>query len=203
MKIQHAVILFCLSALFAHSVSAMAGDGSVAFDLHYDSGAVALNEIKLLEREPPDFFLEPEEGYKAEISAFNGSMLYSRKFDFALWAYDNPQVLTETDELLILPYYNYMEEFRLYDSDGELVLTADISEYAVCNQNSVCNPEYGETEKTCAEDCTGAVEKPVEELPEKREKLPALKKEHIIIAALLIILIAAALLAFRAKKKGQ
>lgn len=213
MNIQHAIILVCLAAFSLSGVSAMAGDGSLAVDMHYDNGKVSLNELRLLEREPPDFFHEPEEGFTAKILAFNGSMLYSRKFEFSLWAYDNPQVLAETDELLILPYYNHMEEFRLYDSDGKLMLSADLSEYAICNQNGMCNPDYGETEKTCAEDCREGMpveeERPAEKAPaeeegeEKAEEKPRVSADYILIGILGFVLVVIILLSVRAKKRQQ
>jgi len=201
-----------LAFTFILSVSVAAAAGSFSIGLHYDNGVVAPGAVQLLEREPPDFFHEPEEGYAARIIAFNGSELYSRGFDFGLWAYDNPEVLVVADVQLILPSFNNMNELHITDNEGRLIAAVDLSEYAVCNQNKVCNADYGETAATCPEDCIKAETQPAEEtLPEQakektvaEEKPAALKKDYILIGALIavFVIIIALVLAVR-KKQAQ
>lgn len=202
-----------LAFAFILSVSVAAAAGSFSIGLHYDNGDVAPGAVQLLEREPPDFFHEPEEGYVARIIAFNGSELYSRGFDFGLWAYDNPEVLLVVDAQLILPSFNNMNELHITDNKGGIIAAVDLSEYAVCNQNNVCNADYGETAATCSEDCIKAETEPAEKtVPEQakektvaEEKPSALNNDYLIIGtfALVFVIIIIALLASRKKQAPQ
>ena len=72
------------------------------------------------------------------------------------------------DVQLILPSFNIMNELHLIDETGKLISTVDLSRYAVCNQNGICNSDYGETLKTCEEDCRAGV--PVGEEKPSAEK---------------------------------
>ncbi|MEK6863686.1 MAG: hypothetical protein AABX27_00160 [Nanoarchaeota archaeon] len=216
MKAPTGIIIVAFALILSASLAAALSSFSIS--LHYDKGNVAPGEVQLLEREPPDFFHEPEEGYTAKVIAFNGSELYSRNFDFGLWAYDNPGVLDVADVQLILPSFNIMNELHLIDETGKLISTVDLSRYAVCNQNGICNSDYGETLKTCEEDCRAGMpvgeekpsaekqvgEAPAEE-PVQEEKPAVFNKDYLLIGALALVfvIIVIALLVSRKKQAPQ
>ncbi|MDI6737356.1 MAG: hypothetical protein QME12_02450 [Nanoarchaeota archaeon] len=203
-------------ALFLAVIPICFANGSMSFLLHYDNGDVSLKEIELLERSPPDFISQPDEGFAAGIASFNGSVQYARRFEFPLKDYDSIYTLDKLDYALIVPYFNSGRYFYLFDNDGKQIIKADLEEYAICNQNGICNPDYGETEITCREDCK--VGMPVEEEkaevpaePAAEEELAeenksALSNEYLVIgalAAVLLIIIIAIVLASRKKQAPQ
>ncbi len=203
-RLTFAIVLTAM--LLLTPIIAYASRGSVELLLHYNNGEVTLSNIQLLERDAPNRFFQPFEAYTARIVAFNGSELYSRAFDFPLWEYDSTEILDEVDFQLIAPYFNYMREFELYGKQGELILTADLSEYAVCNQNRVCNKDYGETKETCADDCTYKEIMPTEtEAPAEKAAVekPSLKAEYIAIAALALVLAVIIMVILKQQKKRQ
>lgn len=208
--------LFAAFVLFLAVIPICFANGSMSFLLHYDNGEVALREIELLERSPPDFILQPEQGFAAGIASFNGSVLFARRFEFPLKDYDSIYTLDKVDYALIVPYFNTGQYFYVFDKDIKQIIKADISEYAVCNQNGVCNPEYGETLQTCEEDCRAGMpveeekpsaEKEVEEVTAEEtiqeEKPAAFSKDYWIIGVLVFVIIIIALLVSRKKQAPQ
>lgn len=210
--------LIILILVFLAAIPFCYANGSMSFLLHYDKGDVSLGEINLLERSPPDFITQPEEGFAAGITAFNGSVIFARRFEFPLKDYDSIYTLDKADYALIVPYFNIGQYFYIFDKGKKQIIKADISEYAVCNQNGVCNPDYGETLQTCEEDCRAgmpveeeksSVEKADEETtaeePAQEEKPTAFSKDYLLIGALALvfIIIIIALLASRKKQAPQ
>ena len=188
----------------------------MSFLLHYDQGDVSLGEIDLLERSPPDFIAQPENGFAAGILSFNGTPLFARRFEFPLKDYDSIYTLDNVDYALIVPYFNTGQYFFVFDKDLKQIIKADISEYAVCNQNGICNTGYGETLQTCEEDCRAGMPVEEEKLPEKIEAVSseeptaaeepsALNKDYLIIGALALvfIIIVIAMLVSRKKQAPQ
>jgi len=151
-KIAILVLVFMvISAYFV-----FADEGIVfAFELLYkEDGQLILENIELISGNPPDYLLQPEEGdfHIAKVVGFDGKELFSVNFSTELWSYDFGRV-SERPILLILPYFRNAKEANFYDVNGRLVLKVDLSEYAVCNQNGVCNPGIKEDTETCPEDC--------------------------------------------------
>ncbi|MFH1066121.1 MAG: hypothetical protein V1734_06450 [Nanoarchaeota archaeon] len=101
----------------------------------------------------PDHKLQPEEGFSARVYGHDGLEAYSFKFPVEFWFYDNPTILSEKPVLIIFPYYRNIKEAKIYDKQDKLQLTVDLSEFATCNQNGVCNPNIGEDNELCAVDC--------------------------------------------------
>jgi hypothetical protein len=52
---------------------------------------------------------------------------------------------------LTLPYYPNAKYVEIFNDKGEKQLTIDVSKFAVCNENGIC--EKGEDEKVCPQDC--------------------------------------------------
>ena len=79
-------------------------------------------------------------GYHADVVSFSGEVLYSVIFQFE-----------DSSLLLVITYFTNGELIKIYDSNNNLVLTVDVSQYAQCNENGICDP--GEDAGNCAVDC--------------------------------------------------
>ncbi|MDD4878701.1 MAG: hypothetical protein PHO02_06755 [Candidatus Nanoarchaeia archaeon] len=164
-----------------------------------DTGETTLESIDLVEGYP-DHKLQPEEGFTAKVYGFDGTELYSFKFPVEFWFYDNPTVLTETYPLIIFPHYRNIREAKIYDKKDNLQLTIDLSDYATCNQNGVCNPDIGEDNEYCPSDCKAGEAEELEaeqaaQVPEDMRVVGPGEKPFVSTTTWLIILLAVVLVA--------
>jgi len=104
--------------------------------LHYNKGDITQEEITLLEGDTPDNsledFIDPKNAYTAKVLSFENQALYISKFEIELAVFDLEDVdeLEETYVNLILPYFLSGKSIEIYNPDGELKLSIDISQYA-------------------------------------------------------------------------
>ena len=138
--------------------------------LNYDSGAVTLNNLILT----VGIFNEPvvsEGNYSLEILSFDGSILYSEKFDFDFrifstalpeWFDENGTqiyfptqeetrtILNQTTKELIIPYFSNAKTINVYHQT-EKILEIPVAHFAnVCGDN-ICQPH--ESYESCKLDC--------------------------------------------------
>jgi len=154
MKLFALIAALAMLCSFAIAAENMRSDKiGVAIEmLIKNTSETALENIELVEGYP-DHKLQPEEGYTAKVFGFDDKEEYSFKFPVEFWFYDNPTVLSEKPVLIIFPHYRNIKEAKIYDKKNKLQLTVDLSEFATCNQNRVCNPNIGEDNELCAADC--------------------------------------------------
>ena len=159
----------------------------------------------------PDHKLQPDEGFTAKVYGYDGAEAYSFKFPVEFWFYDNPTILSEKPVLIIFPYYRNIKEAKIYDKTDKLQLTIDLSEFATCNQNGVCNPVIGEDNTLCAVDCKAgeaeaisAEEKILAEQPAAEEPASAgVSTTTWLIIVLAVILVAIIMGLIKSNKKPQ
>lgn len=115
-------------------------------DLNYDNGQISINDVITKAGYAPDRKLQPEQGYKLEITKGN-EVLYSFKFEIPLKI--NTDVIEEKGEIsggivilektnfaLVVPYYKDAEHIKIYDNkDNEVVSTTVVP--ALGKRNSV------------------------------------------------------------------
>lgn len=145
------VLLLCSFAIAAEDMKSRQIGVAVEM-LIKNTSETTLEGIDLVEGYP-DHKLQPEEGFSARVYGYDGLEAYSFKFSVEFWFYDNPTVLDEKPVLIIFPYYRNIKEAKIYDKENNLQLTVDLSEFATCNQNGVCNPDIGEDNELCSADC--------------------------------------------------
>lgn len=157
-----------------------------------------------------DHKIQPKEGFTAKIYGFDGKEVYSFKFPVEFWFYDNPTILSEKPVLIIFPYYRNIKEAKIYDKKNVLRLTVDLSEFATCNQNGVCNPDIGEDNKLCPADCKAGdaeaiqAEQPAEEAAKVvPESAKGISTTTWIIIALAVVLVAIVIGLIKSGKKQQ
>ena len=154
---QIALFAFFMLVLGAFAIAAedmKSGQIGVAVEmLVKDTFETTLEGTPELVEGYPDHKLQPEDGFAAKIYGYDGAEIYSFKFPVEFWFYDNPTVLTELPVLIIFPYYRNIKEAKIYDKNGSLRLTVDLSAYATCNQNGICNADIGEDAELCSADC--------------------------------------------------
>lgn len=121
---------------------------SYALGIHYNNGNLSLSDIELVEGNGPDRLNQPESGYTLSVISFGGEKIHSFRFEInpvvleamrPEWFDENgtqiyfpkasPQA-TETDEMIIVPYYHDAKEIRIEDEKGRPALLVDVSPYA-------------------------------------------------------------------------
>jgi len=167
-KINILMPTFAMMLLLATSVYAV--DVSYSFTLKYKDGKLNLTSIGLLDGTAPDRLNQPEVGYTLKVVSFKNEVLYSFKFsiDTTILSAADPswfdeegnqiyipnetqKTINETSINLIFPYFKNAKTVDIFDQNNTLVLSIDISKYATCNTNGVC--DHNENYNICPEDC--------------------------------------------------
>ncbi|MDI6737355.1 MAG: hypothetical protein QME12_02445 [Nanoarchaeota archaeon] len=212
-------LILAMCALMLCSLAIAAGDmkskkiGVAIEMLIKNTSETTLEGIPELVEGYPDHKLQPEEGFTAKVYGYDGLEAYSFKFPVEFWFYDNPTILSEKPVLIIFPYYRNIKEAKIYDKKDVLRLTVDLSVFATCNQNGVCNPNIGEDNELCPADCKAgeaearAAEKGAEEPSEEglvsEEPAKGVSTTTWLIVLLAVILIAIVIGLIKSGKNKQ
>ncbi len=152
------IFVFLISILLIPS--ALADSLSYSAAIHYRNWQFELKNIILTEAASAP---KSEVGeYTAKIISFKNDVLFETKFNINLVKFYGlpvsketailpPEELAETTIDLLLPYYPNAKTLQILKNDAVL-LEADLSNFATCNENNVCDKL--ETIETCPKDCT-------------------------------------------------
>jgi hypothetical protein len=209
-------ILLAVGVLFLCSFAMAAEDmkskeiGVAVEMLIKNTSETTLEGVPELVQGYPDHIIQPKDGFTAKVYGFDNKELYNFKFAVEFWFYDNPTILSEKPVLIIFPYYRNIKEAKIYDKQDKLQLTVDLSEFATCNQNGVCNPVIGEDNEYCAVDCKAgeaetivAEEKTAAEQPAAEEPANGVSTTTWLIIVLAVILVAIIIGLIKPGKKPQ
>lgn len=131
-------------------------------NLYYDNGNLFWNKNSSVHTEYFDSlnFLETNSGnYTGKIFSFDNQLLKSFKIIIqpGRTVLGQGFIPQKTGEVSIdAPYYPSAALIKIEDNSGNVKLTADISSFAQCNQNDICEPGKGENLNTCDNDCKPA-----------------------------------------------
>ncbi len=146
----------------------------VSVTLEYNRGTVTIKDTNLIQSSEYIDKSKDTGNYTLKVYSYNGTALYETKFDFDLnilsappkeW-FDNEgnQIyfpnetqpsktgLDRASVVLFVPYFKTMKVLKIYDKNNNEILTSDVSKFAVCNLNSICDDK--ETKEVCPEDCS-------------------------------------------------
>ena len=169
------IILFFL-LLTMPIVNAQVENIVLSLTLKYDNGKLKQEGITLIQGSPPDRRNQLITGYTAKVISFNKEVLYSFKFSIELiplsaldpswfdeegnqiyFPKEKVKPLKELTFVLNFPYFKNVKYIEIYDPNNKLILTVDVSEYAICNQNKICDGK--ESNEICPEDCPLSINK--------------------------------------------
>lgn len=138
---------------------------SYSIILTYDSGMFTLKDLTLVQSNPTPV----SEGnvYRAQVVSFLGNVLYETSFTVQLLILNAVEeggssgvasnettsnyLLTKRDIDLLLPWYANAQKITILKNET-LMLEIDVSSYAQCNENALC--DGNETLKFCPGECT-------------------------------------------------
>lgn len=107
-------------------------------ELHFSQGRLSLKNISLKEGHFSEPLWQPEDGWRAEIVSLKGEILYSLKFVpnqvQVFWIPPDedqtppgPIYLDNFDFALTLPYFKNAKTINIYDRNGNLQISKDVS----------------------------------------------------------------------------
>ncbi len=165
-------ILFLISV----TQSALASNDSNLFlsvILNYDQGKISFQDVKLIQSTEPISKEEKIGNYTLKVYSFKQDKLYETKVTFDLMLFNEPPkewfdeegnqiyfpnetykpklIIDKTSKVVFVPYFKTINFIKLFNSDDVEIASKDVSELAVCNQNSIC--DNNETKELCPEDC--------------------------------------------------
>lgn len=131
---------------------------SYVFYLYYDNGQLfADRDLEFKYDVIPEEF-KPET-YSTQFP-FKGEIINLKNEVAAEFLFNprrgNPDFL-ESKISVKAPYVPDGQKAVFYDAQGWTLLTIFVSESSFCNDNAVCDFETGEDERTCPNDCRGAI----------------------------------------------
>lgn len=149
--------------------------------VEYSQGKISFQEPNLIQSTEAINKEEKIGNYTLRVYSFKNEILYETKINFDLAIFGAPlkewfdkegnQVIipNETDtsiidkasQVVFIPYFKTGKSIIMYDLTNTVVANIDISKFAVCNQNEICDTK--ETEELCPNDCssTSSTYKPI------------------------------------------
>jgi len=104
--------------------------------------------IELVSTDSEPFEIESKGEYYIKILDQNNNSVYLTNFSANFIIFSDPPIITnETQVLIIIPYYENMRKFEVYEYNN-LILSGQIPSF--CNKNTIC--EAGENYLSCS-DC--------------------------------------------------
>lgn len=168
--------IFLLLILFSITAYAQSNRLYYSLVLEYDKGEIVKKDLFLIEAPEQDYKNQLGEGYVLMLKSFNGEELFSMKFNFPLKKINDAPLdwfnkegeqiivpnatdkeLQKSSVALSIPYFKNGKTIKIYDIKNNLKLNVDISDFATCNLNRVC--DLKESHELCPEDCLFAEEK--------------------------------------------
>lgn len=146
-----------LVAMLSLTTAAFAADLSYSLSIKYKEGKMSLTGLELINGASPDRLVQPETGYTLRLVSFDNKILYSFRFAvestpvFSSSPNTEYPVITGTSVVLVFPYFNNAKTAEIYGPNNILVLAADVSKYATCNMNKIC--DFNENYQVCPSDC--------------------------------------------------
>jgi len=119
------------------------------FHLYYDNGRLLADRDFEFEYDlVADQFVQPQLDadmpFKGEVVSISGSIIGNFKFD--------PPVARGKISVKG-PHFSNASKVNFYNDKDELLLTVQVSESSVCNEDSICNSDIGEDNQNCSSDC--------------------------------------------------
>ena len=153
------------------------GNVYVSLTLDYTDGKLSKLDIKLIQSEELLDFSKKLGDYKAVIKSFDDNVLFETYFDITTEVVPEPlkewfdekgnqivipdkpvdMKLKDASVVVFVPYFKNGKVIEIYDKSNKLKLTIDISDFATCNINNIC--DLKESHDLCPEDCLFLEEK--------------------------------------------
>ena len=153
-------IIIC-STLLAGYVSAMVfdpADFTYVIHLYYDGKKFVPNSGSRFQYDIiGENFEQPaiatEKPYNGKLVSVKGTILASFVFDPKY--VDSPVGRGPVE--VKAPYFANAKSINLFDDTGQLILTINVGETLVCNENNICDSEVGEDFLACPSDCKAQI----------------------------------------------
>lgn len=164
--------IVCFILIFVPLVFAEENSLFFSIILNYNSGTISLNDVKLIEGIGEIDKNSTDGDYKLTVYSFNEELLYESNFDLDLELFNSPpqewfddegnQIyvpsenetelakIETTSKVLFIPYFPNANQLVI-EKESKVELIIDLSEFALCNQNKICDTE--ESQDLCPVDC--------------------------------------------------
>lgn len=177
--IKKLLIIFILLSL-----PTLAQEGSFSLTLFTEDGNLELENLELVQMEPPVYLESEIYELRAHVMSFKGEELETFDLSLDMSATDGGPELQRGYMNFLFPHYREAKEVVIKNKEtNEVVLTVDLSEFQLCNFDEFC--DFDETVDTCPEDCKEiekgdvirkAIKKELER-PEEKEEVSEEKVE--------------------------
>jgi len=164
-------IIFIIGLVVLASIVQATSNLYFSITLDYNSGELTKRDVNLIQSNEALNLSKKTGDYKLVLNSFREDALYQTYFDITTqitpsglkeWFDEKGNQivvsekpvdlkLTKATIVLFVPYFRNAHGIKIYDKNNELKLTIDISDFATCNMNKVC--DLKESHELCPEDC--------------------------------------------------
>ena len=165
------LIFFVIGLILLGNVIAAGNTLYFSLTTNFVSGKLLKQSVSLIQSEEILDFSKKTGDYKVVLISFERDILFETYFDVTTEVVPEPlkewfdekgnQVivpekhvetkLKEVSSVIFLPYFKNAKNIEIYNKKNELELSVDVSEFATCNLNKVC--DFKESHDLCPEDC--------------------------------------------------
>ena len=171
------LLFFVVGLILLGNVIAAGNTLYFSLTTNFVSGKLLKQSVFLIQSDEILDFSKKTGDYKVALISFEGNILFETYFDVTADVVPEPlkewfdekgnQVivpekhvetkLKDVSSVIFLPYFKNAKNIEIYNKKSELELSVDVSEFATCNLNKVC--DFKESHELCPEDCPFAEEK--------------------------------------------
>ncbi|MDO8740237.1 MAG: hypothetical protein Q7J54_01540 [Candidatus Woesearchaeota archaeon] len=133
------IVLFLLNIALVQAAKVQTNDKHYEITLELQNGKLVLDHVYVIGGKAPAR-VEPEKGYRMEISSFENQILDSFKFSM----FGNKTTVRT-------PYFENGKRIEIFDQNGIRALDVDVGRYANKCGNNICGQD--ESSSSCLQDC--------------------------------------------------
>jgi hypothetical protein len=163
--------IFITAIIFIWIIPAAANAAVIRLNLYYDNGIIRWDKMasESIQYFPDLNFVKSEFGdYRGSIVSFRGIVLDDFKLNLVPTICSDG--VTKDGQMtggcvpvskgiaaINIPYYNNGNLFKIFDKTGKMIFVADLTAFASCNENMICEANLKENQDNCSSDCLSSL----------------------------------------------
>ena len=164
---QSFINLFIALIIFIWAVPVIVNAEVLRLNLYYDGGTIRWDKMasESIQYFQDLNFIKSETGdYRGNIISFRGAVLDDFKLNLVPVICSDGVTkdgkmtggcapISKGTMAINIPYYNNGNLFKIFDKTGKMILVVDLTSFASCNENKICEANLKENQDNCSSDC--------------------------------------------------
>jgi len=153
---------FLVLFVFILAIPTIVDAAVIRLNLYYDNGTARWDKMA---PESIQYFQFGTGDYRGTIVSFRGAILDDFKLDLVPVICSDG--VTKDGKMtggcvpvskgvmaINIPYYGNGHLFKIFDKAGKMIFVVDLTSFAFCNENKICEINFKENSNNCSSDCS-------------------------------------------------